>query len=139
MGQDRSTSSSNVIDMISFHRDAGAAERLAQQIDETLPVWTLDEMLEAFDVNVSPAGWAKALMRLGVGAPLEETESVVSRVRQSVAHRESRVRRAAVWAMVYAAWPVFAEDLAQIARTDSDPQIAREAALAVEKLARSAS
>ena len=56
MGQDRSTSSSNVIDMISFHRDAGAAERLARQIDETLPVWTPDEMLAAFDVNVYPAG-----------------------------------------------------------------------------------
>lgn len=129
----------DVLYLVVRHEDPAAAERLAATIESSLPVWTVDDLLEECYVQVYPAGWAKALLRLGVGAPLEETEPVLAHVRFSAGHRDAEVRRAAVWAMVYAEWPVYREILANLAETDEDQRVSREAALAVEQFDRTGS
>ncbi|HWU07508.1 MAG TPA: HEAT repeat domain-containing protein [Streptomyces sp.] len=123
----------DVVYLVVRNDDQGAAEESADRIADQFPVRRLDDMLEEFDASVYPAGWAKALMRLGVGSPLVENSDVVTRVRESVEHKDARVRRAALWAMVYAEWPVYRALLAQMAGSDEDPHIAREAAQAVAR------
>ncbi|CAM5358283.1 HEAT repeat domain-containing protein [Streptomyces atroolivaceus] len=123
----------DVVYLVVRNSDRIAAEERADRIADQLPVWRLDDMLEEFDASVYPAGWAKALMRLGVGSPLVENADVVTRVRESVQHKDARVRRAALWAMVYAEWPVYRTLLAQMAESDEDPRIAAEAAQAVTR------
>jgi HEAT repeat protein len=84
-------------------------------------------------VNVWPAGWAKAQLRLGAGAPLESDHEVIEHTVFSAQHRDAPVRRAALWAMVYTGWPEFGDPLAELAK-DADPQVANEARLALEQL-----
>ncbi|HKQ98564.1 MAG TPA: hypothetical protein VJV75_11875 [Candidatus Polarisedimenticolia bacterium] len=123
--------------MVVANENSNAADETLSRIESALAVWTLDEMLNDCYVHVYPAGWAKSLLRLGAGAPLHSVDSVVSHVVFSSEHQDAPVRRAAVWAMVYAAWPEFKETLVRLAHTDQDPQIAREAQLALEQLAES--
>ncbi|MFE4247966.1 hypothetical protein ACFRU3_00520 [Streptomyces sp. NPDC056910] len=123
--------------MVVANEDPKAAQETLSRIEVALAVWTVDEMLNDCYVHVYPAGWAKSLMRLGAGAPLHATESVVSYVVFSSEHQDVQVRRAAVWAMVYAAWPEFKDALLRLADTDPDPRIAQDAQLALEQLAES--
>lgn len=125
--------------LIARHDDPSVAERRADHIVDRLPVWTLEELLHAFDVNVYPAGWEKALLRLGAGAPKEIDQDVVDRVMESIGHKEAKVRGAAVWATVYTEWPVFRDMLAGMAETDTDPDVAAQAAKAVREFDRVAS
>ncbi|MFD4945280.1 hypothetical protein ACFWNT_22780 [Streptomyces sp. NPDC058409] len=118
--------------VVTRHDDRAIAERAADEIATQMSSWTLEEMLHDFDVNVYPAGWEKALLRLGAGAPIQDNEEVVIRVRESVQHKGVQVRQAAVWAMVYTEWPVFRDLLSTMAETDSDPEVARAAARATE-------
>lgn len=123
--------------MVVANEDLRAAEETLSLIEGALGVWTLDEMLEDCYVHVYPAGWVKSLLRLGAGAPLRAVDSVMEHVLYSSKYQDSPVRRAAVWAMVYAAWPEFKDVLVRLARTDEDPQVVREAQLALEQLAES--
>lgn len=118
--------------LVARHDDRATAERLGEEIAIQLPSWTVDELLHEFDVNIYPAGWEKALLRLGAGAPIEENEEVALRVRESAQHKIGKVRLAAVWAVVYTEWPVFRELLSTMAETDCDPEVARAAARATE-------
>ncbi|TCC08112.1 HEAT repeat domain-containing protein [Kribbella soli] len=102
-------------------------------IENALSVWTLDELIEDSYVHVYPAGWAKSVLRLGAGAPVVADERVLDHLVFSAQHADVPVRRAALWAMVYAAWPEFTEALTALAR-DEDPGIAREALDALELL-----
>ncbi|MFC8798755.1 hypothetical protein ACFT2C_13555 [Promicromonospora sp. NPDC057138] len=124
--------------MVARHDDPSIAEQVADRIAAALPFWTLDELLHDFDVNVYPAGWAKALLRLGAGAPKQADDEVVMRVKESIGHRDAQVRAAAIWAMVYTEWPVFRDILAGM-ETDADPEVAAGAAWAVEAFDRLAS
>jgi hypothetical protein len=117
---------------VARHDDPSIAEQVADRIAAALPLWKLDELLNTFDVNVYPAGWAKALLRLGAGAPKEADDEVVMRVKESIGHTDAQVRVAAVWAMVYTEWPVFRDILAGMAETDTDPEVAARAAKAVQ-------
>lgn len=102
-------------------------------IENALSVWTLDEMIEDCYVHVYPAGWAKSTLRLGAGAPVVADERVVDHLVYSAKYAEVPVRRAALWAMVYTAWPEFTEAVTVLAR-DEDPVLAREAQAASELL-----
>lgn len=102
-------------------------------IENALSVWTLDELVEDSYVHVYPAGWAKSALRLGAGAPVVAEERVVDHLMYSSRYADAQVRRAALWAMVYTAWPEFTETLTALAR-DEDPEVAREALAASELL-----
>ncbi|WP_405521762.1 hypothetical protein [Streptomyces canus] len=123
--------------MVVANTDSDEAEETLSQIAGSLAAWTSEDLLNDCYVHVYPAGWAKSLLRLGAGAPLRAEDSVVSHVVFSSEHEDASVRSAAVWAMVYTAWPEFKEAMVRLARTDPDPQVAREAQLALEQLTES--
>lgn len=116
------------------HDDRAIAEHTADEVATQLRSWTLQEMVHDFDVNIYSAGWEKALLRLGAGAPIEQDDEVDLRIRESVQHKNERIRLTAVWAMVYTEWPVFRDLLSSMRDTDSDPEVARAAAHATELL-----
>lgn len=122
----------DVLYMVAQHHDPQAADELAHQVEKALPVKSLETLVEDFDVNMYPAGWAKSLLALGVGAPKAVDEEVLSRFRQSFGHREAKVRMAIVWAIRYAAWPELQQYLEQMARLEADPNVASEIARAME-------
>jgi hypothetical protein len=120
--------------LVAANEESAAADAALARIEARLPVWSVGELLEDCYVHVYPAGWAKSLLRLGVGAPLTADEPVLEHVRFSAGHRDAPVRRAALWAMVYTAWAEFADDIARLAQDDEDPQVADEARRALELL-----
>ncbi|MFF7703627.1 HEAT repeat domain-containing protein [Streptomyces lydicus] len=120
--------------MVVANEDPEAAEEVRSRIEGALEVWTVDDMLDDCYVHVYPAGWAKSLLRLGAGAPRQAVEAVVAHVVFSSEHQDTAVRRAAVRAMAYAAWPEFKEALARLAHADEDPHIAWEAGRVLEEL-----
>lgn len=120
--------------MVALNADTRSADAMAEEIAASLPSWSLDELLEELDVNIYPVGRAKSLMRLGVGSPRETDKTFVMRVRETITEFEARVRRAAVWAMVYTEWPAYRDMLAQMSRDDDDPEIRNEATAAVALL-----
>jgi len=118
--------------MIGLDDGTQSAEAILSRIEQGLAVWSLDELLTDCYVHVYPAGWAKSLLRLGAGAPPHAVPEFVEHIVFSSQHQEARVRRAALWAMAYAAWPEFMATLTAMADTDEDPEVAREARLALE-------
>ncbi|KAB2346926.1 hypothetical protein [Actinomadura rudentiformis] len=125
----------DVLYMVVQHHDPQAAEDVARQIETGLPVDSLAHLAENFDVNMYPAGWAKALLRLAVGAPLSLDEEVRIRIHDSVGHRDARVRMATVWAIRYTAWPELHPILEQMERSETDPDVAQEIARTTEAFA----
>ena len=110
-------------------------EDVVAKVEEHLDVWPFHDLLDEFDVSVHPAGQARSTLRLGAGSPLSADEEVLIRVRESAHHGDAAVREAALWAMVYAAWPEYRDDLAVLAGSDPVPEIARQAGLALRQLA----
>ncbi|GAA2397495.1 hypothetical protein GCM10010191_00130 [Actinomadura vinacea] len=125
----------DVLYMVVQHHDPKATAKLARRIEDGLPVQSLEALAEEFDVNMYPAGWAKAVLALGVGAPRSMYEEFLNRIRESIGHREARVRSAAVWAMRYAAWPELRQFLERMAQSETDPDVAGEIARAMEVFA----
>jgi hypothetical protein len=117
--------------LVARHDDRDAADRVAAEVADGLVAWSLEELLDEFDVNVYPAGWRAALLRLGVGAPVDEDDEFALRIRESVGHKGAEVRRAAVWAMVYTEWATFRELLQSMA-SDPSPEVAEAAGRAAQ-------
>lgn len=124
----------DVLYMVAVHPDAAARERLLERIAAQLPTWKARELLTDAYCHVYPAGWAKSLLWLGVGAPLEADEEIADHLRFSLGHKEASVRLAAVRAMVYTGWPELRAALEHTASADADPQVAREAGKVAELL-----
>ncbi|TDC24605.1 HEAT repeat domain-containing protein [Streptomyces sp. 8K308] len=114
--------------------DWSRIEQVLTGIQRGLAVWSVDELVLETDVNVYPAGRAKAVLRLGVGAPLEPEESVSSRVIGASTHPDADVRRGALWAMAYSQWPAYRQRLREMAEGDPSPTISREASVIVDNL-----
>ncbi|GAA1382100.1 hypothetical protein GCM10009639_00800 [Kitasatospora putterlickiae] len=113
--------------------DAGVQEASAR-LEAALDVWSVADLETNFDVCVYPFEQARSVLLLGAGSPERAVDSVFTRVLEAVRHKEPRVRRAAVQAMVYAGWPEYREPLAELAARDADPEVAREAGLALRVL-----
>ncbi|MEV0399637.1 hypothetical protein [Actinoallomurus sp. NPDC050550] len=109
-------------------------ERVLDEIQSSIAVWTLDELILECDGNIYPAGKGKAVVRLGVGAPLEAVDSVKDRIVGASKHREPRVRRRALRAISYTPWPEYRERLAELADGDLDEGVAREARVVLQAL-----
>ncbi|GAA1920917.1 hypothetical protein GCM10009716_31950 [Streptomyces sodiiphilus] len=119
--------------MVAMNEVPEAAEEAIRTVCRSLAVWTIEELLTDVTTQVRPADRARALLRLGVGAPLEPEERVIKTIRQGLQHPDSRVRLASVWAVAYTEWLLFMEDLDRISRKDRDREIIRTAAAVRKK------
>lgn len=104
--------------------------RLVMVAIEVLYPWSLDKLLEEVDSYSPPANprdLARAVIRLGVGAPNDYNDEVFTRISHAMRSPEAWVRKAAIWATAYLRWPQFLPLLSQVADSDADPQLRSEA------------
>ncbi|SMC47652.1 hypothetical protein [Kibdelosporangium aridum] len=94
---------------------------------------TLDELVEAFDdVSGDLADEILATLRLGLGSPLEFDERFFDRVRKSMSSADEGLRRAAVWATLYAVWEQYIPVLLEVAERDHSEQLRAEARMVIQ-------
>jgi hypothetical protein len=112
----------------------GPAEReVAQELSATFDAYTLGELLRWWDRAVSAHDVddkVDAVLFLGVGAPSTHDDEIAERLRIALCDPDKDVRNAAIVAVEYADWSVFAPELEAIAARDPD-EIARARARAV--------
>ncbi|MDQ8702668.1 hypothetical protein RCO28_09225 [Streptomyces sp. LHD-70] len=120
--------------MVAMDSDPRTAERVIAIIEQSLAVWSLDEAFRSYGAAAFAPSRAKSVLLLGLISPALPDDGLMERVRESSHHRDPRVRRASVWAMIYSEWDEYREDLARIASSDSDPEIAGEARKALDAI-----
>ncbi|MER7706369.1 HEAT repeat domain-containing protein [Kitasatospora sp. NPDC097605] len=114
--------------------DDTRVQAASARVEAALDVRSVDELEADLDVRADPFERARSVLLLGAGSPKRAVDSVVTRVLAAVRHRDARVRRAAVQAMVYAEWPEYREPLADLLTQETDPEVARQAGIALRVL-----
>jgi hypothetical protein len=102
--------------------DPKLVDALLALAEQRLDTWTPEALLEAVDTAANPKEAALSVLRLGLGAPREFDSEVFERVERSSSHPDPRVRRTAIAATGYSAWPQFRPLLERVAAEDPDPQ-----------------
>ncbi|MFE7559783.1 HEAT repeat domain-containing protein [Kitasatospora sp. NPDC057500] len=115
--------------------DGARVREVSARVEAALDVWSVEDLETEFDVCVYPFEQARSVLLLGAGSPERAVDSVVMRVLEALRHKDPRVRRAAVQAMVYAEWPEYRQPLAELAAHEADPEVLREAEIALRVLA----
>ena len=111
--------------------DPGKVEQILADIARHVGVWSLRDMLAATK-DKDPQRRMEALLRLGVGSPLRADPSVMKAVRRAAHDPDPVIRRAALWAMVYAEWPEYRDDMVELTH-DPDPVVADDASRALRR------
>lgn len=94
------------------------AEAVAEQAAEALNAWSLDELFEAFDGVSDARSRAQMALRIGLAAPPEFNEGVLSRITKVLSDSDPRVRIAGLWATTYAVYPEFVSAVRKIAEDE---------------------
>ncbi|WP_330358809.1 HEAT repeat domain-containing protein [Streptomyces chartreusis] len=113
---------------------ADSRNRALAEISESVAVWSFEDLLYEVSGAAYPAGRARAVMRLGVGSPLQAVDSAVNRIERASKDSDLRVRKAAVWAMAYSDWPQYRPVLEIFVEREKDPQLAHSASLILQSL-----
>lgn len=111
--------------------DGVRVHEASTRLESALDVWSVDDLETNFDVSVYPVEQARSVLLLGAGSPKRAVDTVVMRILEVVRHKDPRVRRAVVQAMVYSEWPEYREPLADMVAHDADPEVVREAEIAL--------
>ncbi|MEU8837347.1 hypothetical protein [Streptomyces sp900116325] len=94
-----------------------------------------EDLITDFDSSsTDPRKMSAAVVRLGLGAPLEEDERFSRRIIQCIGSSEADVRESAVWASMCSEWVGFRDELVRVAEGDDDLFLRELATEAVEKL-----
>ena len=107
---------------------------VAFAVEELYP-WTLDELVDEVksrNVAGDPRSLAQAVIRLGVGAPNEYNDEVFHRIADAMHSADAWGRKAAIWATTYSRWPQFLPLLREVADTDADQELRRQARAMVD-------
>lgn len=92
------------------------------------------ELLRAVDEATTPDNMAYALLRLGIGSPIEYDDAFFSRMADAMTNNSPRVREAAIWATTYNPWRASVEPLSRMADQEQDRDLALTARKAAEVL-----
>ncbi|RJO77574.1 hypothetical protein D5S18_07455 [Nocardia panacis] len=117
--------------VVSGEDDARVREVTTRLAAEVI-FWSLDELLVNFDTSVYPAEQTRSVLILGAGSPKRAADPVIMRILEATHHKDARVRRAAVCAMVYSEWPEYREPLAEMIVRETDAQVIHHARIAVQ-------
>lgn len=103
--------------------------RFIEVVVTQLRPWILDELIAQVDSCPAdePRALARAVIRLGVGAPNEYNGEIFDRIAAAMHSPDAWVRKAAIWATMYSQWPQFLPLLEDIANTDVDEAIRNDA------------
>ena len=106
--------------------DQDKADTFAELAAERLDAWGEDELLKSFDAT-DPMTRAVAAIRIGLASPEQFDERFFSRIRTGMSDPDRRVREAAIYATVYAAWSQYIQILQDVERSDPDTELRQDA------------
>lgn len=114
--------------VVAFASDPNVAQSIASIVEEALDAYSVDELIATVD-NSPGRGpqFARAIMRLAIGAPLEYDESVFSRLLIGLKSPVAMDRNITMTATMFTEWPEVLPVLRQAAMTDEDQQVRRQA------------
>ncbi|WP_311704327.1 hypothetical protein [Streptomyces litchfieldiae] len=99
-------------------------------LEQRLKPATTEELLEAAEaVRPSPADYMLAILRLGLGAPVDFDQRFFDQVRNAMRDTETGVRYAAVWATSYVEWPQYEPLLVRASEHDPSEKVRGDAAV----------
>ncbi|HYU67238.1 MAG TPA: HEAT repeat domain-containing protein [Jatrophihabitantaceae bacterium] len=117
----------------------GAGEEAVAAVADVLAAdpWflTFDELLADVDAASGVRSRRVAVVRAGLGCPLEPDDRFVSRIEAAARDPHTEIREAAVWAMTHSEWPVFTGLLERIAHDSRDEYVQWLAVRALKALA----
>ena len=97
-------------------------------LEHDLDVWSVTELLDGVDSARTPPELGRAIIRMGLGAPVEFDERFLKRIVNVANHPEFMVRKVAVIATMYPAWPQFRPFLVTISKNDPSEVVRATAA-----------
>jgi hypothetical protein len=103
-------------------------ERVLDVIREELMPMERRALLTSIDEAREPLARARAVIRAGLGAPVQYDEEFFTRIREAFGSSETWVREAAVWATAYSPWPQYRPLLAAVAESDPEEKLRSDAA-----------
>lgn len=106
---------------------ADDVQGIAESIEQGVHPWTLKELLSAVAKAKGTEETCTAVLRAGIGAPLEYDRRFYKRLRKAVRSDDAAVRRAGIWATSYSRWAQFRPDLEAAAAGDPDPELRKDA------------
>lgn len=90
------------------------------QIVEVLRPWTLDQLLQDVAQEHEGVGRSRAILRAGLGAPMEFDPRFFDVIRAAMSNADHRVRSVGVLACSYSPWPQYRPLLDRIAKDDPE-------------------
>jgi hypothetical protein len=99
-------------------KDEGAAAREHQELVKNFVHWTRGQLLAAVANAEEIEERARAVLRVGLGAPVGIDEEFFTCIVDGAQHEDPAVREMALWAMVFPGWPQFRPVLRRIAESD---------------------
>lgn len=103
--------------------DREAVERIVPDLMRVLEPWTPAELLDGVREAKPGPDRGRAVLRAGIGAPLDFDQEFFDCVRSALAHPEPPMREIGILAGSYAAWPQYRPLLEAIARDDPDAEV----------------
>ncbi|MFF3358136.1 HEAT repeat domain-containing protein [Streptomyces sp. NPDC002917] len=94
--------------------------------DELMP-WGRRALLTSLDEARDALARARAVIRVGLGAPDQFDEDSFTRIQEAFGSPEAWVREAAVWATAYSPWPEYRPLLEATAQSDPDEKLRSDA------------
>jgi hypothetical protein len=113
--------------------DPDEIEVVIEELAETIPVYTDDEILALYPNAKTPEERVQAVHRVGVAAPGRRDDRFFSVLSAAASAPEPAVRRAAIKAVPYAGWPE-RQDLLRNLVADPDEDVRRDAGLLLRAL-----
>ena len=115
-------------------RDAADVEARIAAIADDLDPLTMNELSAAVEEAGDGPPLARALLRVGLGAPLEFDGSVFDLIRSGLTNEDEMVRQSTVYALTYSPWLEWLPVLREVARSDSSADVRELAAATAEQL-----
>jgi hypothetical protein len=110
--------------------DESAVEPVLQLIEQGVRVWSMDELIEIAQLSFGtglPDQQARAMLRLGLGAPRQPRADVIDVFRRACQEDEPIVRYSALYGIVHTEWPECVDIVASLT-DDPVPAVAQLAA-----------
>jgi hypothetical protein len=115
-------------------RDAADIEARIAATSHDLDPLTMNELSAAVGEAGDGPTLARALLRVGLGAPLEFDGAVFDLVCGGLSNEDEMVRQSTVYAMSYSPWLEWLPVLREVARSDSSADVRELAAMMAEQL-----
>jgi hypothetical protein len=103
--------------------DAALIGRIESDLVGALDHWTADDLLAEVDRQPEGPGRGRAILRSGLGAPIEPDRRFVDLIIETMRSGEPPIRAIGIRACAYSPVPQYRPELDRIARTDDEAEV----------------